>query len=267
MINYRYEFFLERVKDPKNILITRIRNEEDIIEDFLSHVSSFCDAIVVFDDFSTDKTLELVRKNPKVVCIIKKNSWDSKKRTMQETLHRKALNSVAKKLFLPKWIIYMDADERLIGDVRQDLMSLDNSDIDFIRVPLFDAYMTPKDCLDIQTGEKLLNRRLYFGPERRDIIFIWSGKADAKFIMDDAREPLIESNKYRTLFKCQHFGKALSHKRWEEKCDYYISYFPEIYSDKWKARKGKVIHELSDFGTPLYLWGNDLFENKILIHP
>ncbi|MES1383839.1 glycosyltransferase family 2 protein, partial [Vibrio cholerae] len=155
------EFYLERVDTVETVLLTRIRNESDIIEDFLNHVNDFSDGIIVFDDSSTDNTLDIVRNHPKVVAIVKNVSWDPHNRTKQETLHRKALNIVANKLFSPKWIIYMDADERLEGNVRQELAFIDNKKIDYIRIPLFDAYMTKNDCKDISPGETLLNRRLY----------------------------------------------------------------------------------------------------------
>lgn len=267
MHNYSYEYYFGRVSSPKIILITRVRNEALIISDFLEHVSAFCDAIVALDDCSTDNTLSILQQHPKVISIIRHNSWEKNNRTGQETTHRKLLNDLAMKLFKPEWVIYMDADERLVGNIRTELGDLDHKSIDYIRVPLFDAYMTSDDNLDISEGEVLLNRRKYFGLERRDIIFMWSGLSGADFILDDAREPTINSDRYLTLFKCQHFGKALSISRWEEKCDYYVDNFPGIYADKWLKRKGHAIHEESDFSTPLYPWGQLLFDNAIIIHP
>lgn len=264
---YSYEYYLGRVSNPKVIVITRVRNESLIMKDFLEHVSVFCDAIIVLDDCSIDNTYEILQQHPKVTSIIRNNRWDKNNRTGQETAHRKLLNDLAIKLFRPQWIIYMDADERLVGNIRTELDLLDPNRIDYIRVPLFDAYMTHDDALDIKEGEVLLNRRKYFGPERRDIIFIWSSLSGADFILDDAREPTIYSNRYLTLFKCQHFGKALSVSRWEDKCDYYINNFPGVYADKWLRRKGQAIHKESDFSTPLYTWGKDLFDNAIVIHP
>lgn len=264
---YSYEYYLGRVSNPKIIVITRVRNESLIMKDFLEHVSVFCDAIIALDDCSTDNTYEILQQHPKVTSIIKNNRWDKNNRTGQETAHRKLLNDLTMKLFSPQWIIYMDADERLIGDIRAELNLLDYNKIDYIRVPLFDAYMTHDDALDIKEGEVLLNRRKYFGPERRDIIFIWSSLSGADFILDDAREPTIYSKRYLTLFKCQHFGKALSVSRWEDKCDYYINNFPGVYADKWLRRKGQAIHKESDFSTSLYTWGKDLFDNAVVIHP
>ncbi|WP_421235350.1 glycosyltransferase family 2 protein [Aeromonas enteropelogenes] len=267
MYNYSYEYYLGRVSNPKIVVITRVRNESLIISDFLEHVSTFCDAIIALDDCSTDNTLPILQQHSKVTAIIRNNKWERGNRTGQETAHRKLLNDITMRLFRPQWIIYMDADERLIGNIRIELETLDYKNIDYIRIPLFDAYMTNDDNLDIREGEALINRRKYFGPERRDIIFIWSSLSGADFVLDDAREPTINSEKYLTLFKCQHFGKALSIKKWEEKCDYYINNFPGVYSDKWLKRKGHAIHEKSDFSTPLYPWGETLFDNAVIIHP
>lgn len=267
MHNYSYEYYLGRVINPEIIIITRVRNESLILNDFLEHVSDFCDSIIAFDDCSTDDTLSILQQHSKVSAVIRNNKWDKNNRTAQETSHRKELNNLAIKLFNPHWIIYMDADERLVGDIRTKLESIDYKKIDYIRVPLFDAYMTSDDAMDITRGERLLNRRKYYGPERRDIIFIWSSMSGADFILDDAREPTILSDRFLTLFKCQHFGKAISISRWDEKCDYYINNFPDVYAEKWMKRKGNAIHKTSDFDTPLYCWGQDLFDSAIVIHP
>jgi alkylation response protein AidB-like acyl-CoA dehydrogenase len=42
--------------------------------------------------------------------------------------------------------------------------------------------------------------------------------------------------------------------------------FPfETYGRKWQERKGKAIHTVSDFGRPLYEWGEALFRNAVRI--
>jgi len=52
----------------------------------------------------------------------------------------------------------------------------------------------------------------------------------------------------------KHYGKGFSVDQWEKTCDYYIKFWPK-YSDKWRKRKGKAIHEdVSDFGNKLIKW-------------
>ena len=36
---------------------------------------------------------------------------------------------------------------------------------------------------------------------------------------------------------------------------------------KWEQRKGRALHTVSGFGTPLYTWGEALFSNAICTHP
>lgn len=139
-----------------------------------------------------------------------------------------------------------------------------------IRIQLFDAYITQEDQVSYKQGQKLMNFRKYFGPERRDIIMLWKAKyKDITFCGLDAREPVhSKERKVTTKFYCQHYGKSISIQHWEETCDYYSKHFPyETYGKKWMQRKGKAIHMKSDFQAHLYEWGEELFKNSIVIHP
>ena len=53
----------------------------------------------------------------------------------------------------------------------------------------------------------------------------------------------------------RHYSKAISVKKYEEDCDYYIKSIPML-AEKWRQRKGKAIKKdyKSDFGTSLYEW-------------
>ena len=46
------------------IEITRVRNEALILRDTLDYVDKHVDAIIAYDDASTDRTLEILRRTP-----------------------------------------------------------------------------------------------------------------------------------------------------------------------------------------------------------
>lgn len=236
----------------KIIGLTRIRNEELIIKDTLDELSKFVDGIIVYNDCSTDKTYEICISHPKVIKVINGKKWRDKGRELEETRNRKILLDEAKK-YKPKWLIYIDADERLEGNIRKFLLSKESENVDGIKIRLFDAYITINDKKEYKSG-RLWNFRRYFGPEYRDILMIWKNKPKVDFFGIDAREPKISGN-IITKFYCQHYGKSISIEQWEKTCDYYINYFP-MYSDKWKTRKGKAIHKISDFKYKLDNWKN-----------
>jgi hypothetical protein len=155
-----------------------------------------------------------------------------------------------------------DPDERVIGDMRGFVANL-RADYDAVRVRLFDAYMTPEDHAPYVQSEKLLGFRRYFGPEERDILMLWRNRPEIVFAEGDGRTPR-GMTRVKIDLTCQHYGKSLSIGHWEETCDYYIRHFPfETYGKKWTERKGKAIHTESDFGRPLYEWGETLFANAV----
>lgn len=256
--------------NPKIIALLRIRNESLIIEDTLDHLSEFADAIICYDDASTDTTFSIIAKHKKVVGIIRNYNWspDPIRRIELETEHRKAIMELGKS-FNPEWFFCADADERYFGDIRNFVESNQSEGIDIIKIKLFDAYITEDDKEAVNNLQSLVNFRKYFGPERRDIIMMWRANNN-KIVFEgtDSREPRYSQEaKISTEFYCQHYGKSLSIQHWEETCNYYINHFPfDSYGQKWLQRKGKAIHTESDFGRPLYPWGEELFKNAHLIN-
>ena len=224
--------------------ITRVRNEALILGDSLDFVGQHVDAIIAYDDASTDKTLELLRSHPKVVLILANKIWepDVQARRMAEHRHRQLLLQCAREKLRFDWTFCFDADERVTGDLRGFASGPRTECYDGVSIQLFDAYLTPHDCVPYRPGQELLG-----------------------FAEGHEREPGGIS-RLRTDLYCQHYGKSLSVEHWEETCDYYIKHFPfETYGRKWLARKGRAIHTESDFMRPLYEWGDELFENAVKI--
>ena len=247
--------------------ITRLRNEALILRDTLDFVGRHVDAIIAYDDASTDRTLELLRNHPKVALVLSNEVWetDIKARRLAEHRHRQLLLQCAREQLLFDWMFCFDADERITGDLRGFASGPRAEGCDGIRIQLFDAYMTPDDCVSYQPNQELLNFRRFYGPEQRDILMLWRNRAEVFFAEGNEREPG-GIGQLRTELYCQHYGKSLSVEHWEETCDYYIKHFPfETYGQKWLARKGKAIHTQSDFMRPLHEWGDALFANAVKI--
>lgn len=263
---YKGYSIIERIytkanKDIKIVGITRVRNEELILQDTLNHIGEIADIIIALDDDSSDKTKSILKANKKVVKIISKVKWVPE-RVEQETEHRKILFEEAKK-FNPEWVFYFDADERFQIE-REQLLKLPNN-VDGVRVQLYDAYITQDDVQPYKKGDNLWNFRRYFGPECRDILMVFRCYDGIEFVGLDSREPVGCKNTV-TMFYCQHYGKAISIEQWEETCDYYSRYFPEPYASKWESRKSKAIHTKSDFDTDLIRW-DEIQHKGIKIYP
>jgi glycosyltransferase involved in cell wall biosynthesis len=228
-----------------------MRNEHLILQDTLDHLSTHVDGIVVFDDASTDNSVEIARRHPAVLKVLVNKKW-RQERAWEETASRHLLYRVAKR-YHPAWFFYADADERFEGEIWEYLTEGCPDNVLAIKIALFDAYITKDDRSDYVSGP-LYGFRRYFGPEQRNVIMLWRGAARVSFRVRDQREPQgIDPRRIEVRFHCQHYGKSISMEHWEDTCDYYADHFP-LYSEKWRQRKGLAVHEVSDFGTPLYTW-------------
>jgi glycosyltransferase involved in cell wall biosynthesis len=253
--------------DRKHLLVglTRVRNEALLLPDTLDYLAAHVDAIVAYDDASTDETVAILRAHPKVALVVANGAWeeDVAARKLAEGRHRGLLLDMARERLPHDWMLCFDPDERVTGDLRDFVEGLSAEDCDAVRVRLFDAYMTPEDHAPYRAGRQLLDFRRCYGPEQRDILMLWRNRPEIGFVEGDGRTPR-GMQRVRTDLYCQHYGKSLSVEHWEETCDYYIRHFPyETYGKKWMERKGHAIHTESDFKRPLYAWGETLFANAV----
>ena len=249
------------------VAITRLRNEALILPDTLDYLGDHVDAIVAYDDASTDDSVDILRKHPKVALIVANQAWEKNvaARKLAEGRHRGLLLEMARAELPHDWMFCFDPDERVTGDLRGFVAGLSADACDAVRVRLFDAYITPDDCEPYRPDRALLDFRRYYGPEQRDILMLWRNRPEIGFAEGHGRTPG-GMERVRTDLYCQHYGKSLSVDHWEETCDYYIRHFPfETYGRKWSERKCQAIHTLSDFMRPLYEWGDTLFANAVKI--
>ena len=222
--------------------ITRVRNEGLILEDTIHHFSSYVDHIFLYDDCSTDDTVEIASSFDNVT-ITASGFW-RQDRIAENTRHRKLLADQAREEGY-EWVLCFDADERLVGDLPDPRLA------SAYRFRLFDGYMTPEWKEPYRSGPLVDLTRLW-GPEYRDIIMLF--RADAySYGRPGMRQPDIQGFVDQSDVYVKHYGKCLSADHWEETCDYYATYFPK-WRDKWLNRKGMAIHLQSDFGHDLLDW-------------
>ena len=227
---------------PKVVGITRVRNESLIIEDTLRHVLEHVDHVILYDDCSTDETVDIAARFDGVT-IIRGDEWRAD-RPSEETRHRALLLERAKGIGAD-WCWCFDADERIVGG----LPALKG---DAYRFRLFDGYITEEHSAPY-VGGKLEELPRAWGPECRDIVMFFRPEC-AVYFGRDRREPKIYGTIQTAQTLVKHYGKSLSVEHWEETCDYYAGHWPEPYKSKWAARRGKAIHTVSDFGRKLLSW-------------
>lgn len=223
--------------------ITRVRDEELILRDTLTHFLRYCDLVLLYDDCSTDATVEIARSFPQVE-VIPGDEW-CLDRVAENTRHRAILLERARAIGA-EWVLCFDADERLEGEL-PDLSA------DGYTFRLFDGYMTPERQLPYTDGDLAALPRMW-GPEYRDIVMLFRAKS-AAYDRTGQRQPTMFGRVEQSGVRVRHYGKCLSVDHWEETCRYYADHFPR-WREKWLSRMGKAIHTASDFGRPLARWGD-----------
>lgn len=231
---------------PEIFGITRVRNEELILEDTLRHVLARTDGIILYDDCSTDRTVEIASSFDRVI-VLRGDEW-RKDRANEETRHRAILLDAAKSKGA-EWCWCFDADERIIDGLFSNELSGDG-----YKFRLFDGYLASGYDMPYLGAGRLQDLPRMWGPEYRDILMLFRTKS-ATYKGRDKRAPHVAGTiESEPLTVVQHYGKCLSIAHWEETCNYYANNWGEPYRSKWAARRGKAIHTESDFGRPLYPW-------------
>jgi glycosyltransferase involved in cell wall biosynthesis len=145
------------------IIITK--NEEKKMHNAIVSLS-FCDELIVMDDESTDKTVEIAQKNGVKVYSVKINGDFSKARN---DAIDKAKN---------EWILFIDADEIVSKALATEILNKDLSEADYWHIPRIDIFLNK----EIKHGE------LYKAYQKGIIRMVhqgsgtWKGKIHEEYI-------------------------------------------------------------------------------------
>ena len=108
----------------KVVAIIPVYNEERHIGRCLESLSNFIDGIVILDDGSTDRTLEILSQYPKVWQILRTRP-ESKRNWYDARNHLRLNRALAE--FNPDWVIRIDADETFDDAMKLHLPKLANA--------------------------------------------------------------------------------------------------------------------------------------------
>lgn len=133
---------------PKIVVITPVKNEAWILERFLSVTSQFADRIIIANQNSTDETISICKKYPKVILI------ENKSEKYSEADRQLLLIQTARDLIQEHKIIFaLDADEIIAANATktqswQTILNAQPGTVIFFEKP--DLFLTTQQC--IRTG-------------------------------------------------------------------------------------------------------------------
>lgn len=155
------------MKKTKLSVIIPTKNEEEMIRDCLKSVR-WADEIIVIDDFSKDKTVEIAKKFGAKIFLHRWRGFSEQK-------------NYGFKKATGNWILFLDADDRVTPELREEILQE-------IKKP-----KPPFSGYDIPRLNNILGKDLYFGgwyPDyqrrlvKRDKFKEWKGKLHEQMLVD-----------------------------------------------------------------------------------
>ncbi len=181
----------------QRLLLCQAHDEEELICEFLEHMSNYFDGVILLDDGSTDRTWELAM-HPKLMLKVHKNRIG-----FEDSTNRNLLLDLAS-FFSTEWLCFMDIDERFapgLDDIESITSSTEYSVLAFKAVYLWNdvehykgdvpysvrgvlnvarLFRSKLRHLQIYTSNKLHFRAVPYsrGTELSEILFLDMGSMD-----------------------------------------------------------------------------------------
>src|SRR5687768_3353830 len=95
----------------ETLCLVPVRNGADHLPAYLAAAADLCDGVVALDDGSTDETGDILQANPLVKVVLTNPRRDSYA-GWDDAANRTRLLEAASELD-PRWILFLDADERI----------------------------------------------------------------------------------------------------------------------------------------------------------
>ncbi len=140
------------------VAVTRVLNEDDIIEAFVRHTLAFVDRMILLDNGSSDRTpaiLAQLRAEGAPLVLLQARSP-----VFSEGQHSTMLYHTADQAFTPDWVLCLDADEFLDSrgiDLRAGLAALP-AEAEAVHVGLRNYFADGLDAADLLVPRRMVMR-------------------------------------------------------------------------------------------------------------
>jgi len=138
-----------------------VRDEEDIINETLNHLSNYCDHILVLDTGSSDNTFEICKYHKKVCYAERIDAVYS------DVLRQKLVDRSNNYLTYGDWFLAVSADHFFVSNPREDIKRAVAEEANVITYDVAQFYFTDKDYHQCTTSKywykiSVQDRLLYY---------------------------------------------------------------------------------------------------------
>ena len=262
---------------PKIIVVTPIKNEDWILDRFLSVTSQFADLIIIADQNSTDKSIEICQRYPKVK-LIQNNSEQYDEASRQILLLQTARELVPEH----KIILALDADEILAADAVQTqgwqtMLKAKPGTILCFEKP--DLYLTPYQCIryiqpwplgyvddGVEHKPKKVHSIRIPQPDYAKSLYVH----DVKILHYALTRPEAQASKFRfysvveKMLKTKNF--VIRRKAYDSKIDWTKLGKIEASSDKWFLGWESIGIDMKSINNSKYYWWDYEILKQFKIH-
>ncbi len=140
------------------VAVARVMNEDDVVEAFVRHTLAFADAMVLLDNGSTDRTLDILaalRAEGAGLTVLR-----SRAPFNFEVQYNTLLYHTADQTFRPDWVLHLDADEFLDtreADLRQHLGAVP-PEVQAVLLPLRTYFAEGVDAAELLVPRRMVLR-------------------------------------------------------------------------------------------------------------
>ncbi len=251
----------------KIVIVSRVLNEDDIIESFVRHHAAAAAQFVFLDDGSTDRTLDILRalKNEGIpIRVVQMQSSTADQAPRSTWLYHHADQE-----FKPDWVIFLDVDEFIDTSLAKmtikTYLSQVPAEVDYIRWKLVNYATTPGD----DPLQPIVPRRMRWRtklPSTVDKVAIRGGLSSHGLVINSGQHSA--SCRDKELTKREETNILLAHyperSVWQKIAKNTIGWLKVTAAGQTVVKSGRSYHYKDMFEKILYMPDTVVFNPRII---